>query len=65
MAVLGPKIIFFFSKILALLCLLIAHLNFSRLATLPIVLCVYVSMHQFILFSLAHVNCTLYNVHLS
>ena len=32
---------------------------------LAIVLCMYVSMHHFILFSLPHISCTLYNVHLS
>ena len=33
---------------------------------LAIALCTYLSMHQFILFSLAHVGCTLsYNVYLS
>ena len=41
------------------------YLNFSRLTTLTIVLFIYVSMHQFILFSVAHISCTLYNVHLS
>ena len=39
------------------------YLNFSRLATLAIVLCRHVSMHQFILFSSAHISCTLYIYH--
>ena len=63
MALLGPKIIIFFQKFqprFAQLKLLTSnYLNFSRLATLTIVLCIYVSMHHFILFSLAHISCTL------
>ena len=69
MEVLGPKIIIFFKNLSLTLLginswLLIISI-FSRLATLVIVLCIYVSMHHFILFSLAHISCTLWNVHLS
>ena len=63
MAVLDPKIIIFFKNFslasLGINSLTSNYLNFSRLATLTIVLSMYVSMHHFILFSLAHISCTL------
>ena len=69
MAVLGHKIIIFFQNfslaLLSITSLTSNYLNFSRLTTLTIVLCMYVSTHQFILFSLAHISYTLYNGHLS
>ena len=68
MAVLGPKIIIFVQKFLPCFTrhklLTSNYLNFSRLTTLIIDLCMYVSMYQFILFSLAHISCTLYNIFL-
>ena len=39
------------------------YLDFSRLTMLTIVLCIYVSMHQFILFSLVHISCAIYIYH--
>ena len=63
MAVLGPKIIIFLQKFLPRFAwhklLTFNYLHFSRLATLAIVLCIFASMHYFILFALAHIICTL------
>ena len=63
MAVLGPKIIIFFENFslasLGINSWLLIISIFSRLATLAIVLCIYVFMHHFILLSLAQISCTL------
>ena len=72
MAVLGPKIIIIFKNFslasLGINSRLLIISIFPRLATLTIVLCIYVHIYaymhiytymHFILFSLAHISCTL------